>query len=252
MPLESQLSAVLASRQQRSMYRRLITNLPNSIDFSSNDFLGLSRNETFKSLFLDELAAFLHPPLGSTGSRLLEGNSPYAEQLESDIARFHNAETALLFNSGFDANSGFFACVPRPGDVVLYDEFIHASVHEGMRMSRAGLKRAFRHDDVGELERTVREVVEEDRGKKATERRNVFIAVETVYSMDGDVAPLTEIVEVVKKFWPSGGNGYIVVDEAHATGIYGQQGRGMVCELGLEAFIFARLHTFGKALASSG
>lgn len=214
--LDAQLSAVLASRQHRSMYRRLVTNPSTSIDFSSNDFLGLSRSAVFKQLFLSELAKFSHPPLGSTGSRLLDGNSSYAEDLESFIARFHNAETALLFNSGFDANSGFFGCVPRPGDVVLYDEYIHASVHEGMRVSRAGVRRAFKHNDVRELEAIVREIVEEDRGNEA-ERRNVFVAVETVYSMDGDVAPLGEIVEIVKRWWPNRENGYIVVDEVRCA-----------------------------------
>ena len=178
--------------------------------------------------------------------------------------------------------------MPQEGDVLVYDEAIHASVHEGMKGSRVkgrGCKAAFRHNDVEDLERVLLELVggrsrgsstssgssssssssnggidgmennnsneENDSNRIRTGKRNVFVAVEAVYSMDGDVANLLEIVELIEKLLPMG-NGYVIVDEAHATGVIGPQGRGLVCELRLENRVFARLHTFGKALACSG
>jgi hypothetical protein len=184
---------------------------------------------------------------------LLDGNSTYAENLEREICAFHNAEAGLLFNSGFDANAGFFACVPQNGDVVVYDELIHASVHDGMRLSRAGDTVPFRHNCVKDLRRVLRAfkrsgAFEDD---LVAADRHVFVAVEAVYSMDGDVAPLQAIVDTVDEvLGPNAG--YVVIDEAHATGVLGREGRGLVCELGLEKRVFARLHTFGKALGCNG
>ena len=132
----------------------------------------------------------------------------------------------------------------------MYDEYIHASVHEGMRLSRAGSCVPFAHNSLGEFERVLREKVEGDELIRVG-KRNVFVAVESVYSMDGDVAPIRGIVEVVERMLPRG-NGHVVVDEAHSTGITGPGGRGVVCGLGLEGRVFARLHTFGKAMSSSG
>ena len=179
--------------------------------------------------------------------------------------------SGLLFNSGYDANVALFTCVPQEGDVLVYDEAIHASVHEGMKGSRVkgkGHKLAFRHNDVRDLERVLLGLVgsgggggagggtngsngEDDSEGVRLGKRNVFVATEAVYSMDGDVANLLEIVALVEKLLPMG-NGYIIVDEAHATGVIGPQGRGLVCELQLENKVFARLHTFGKALACGG
>lgn len=154
-----------------------------------------------------------------------------------------------MFNSGFDANEGFFACVPQSGDVVVFDAFIHASVHEGMRLSRAWRKFKFEHNSVEDLERILGELLRDEKIRMG--KKNVFVAVESLYSMDGDLCPLNEIVELIEKMLPSG-NGHIIVDEAHSNGIYGSQGRGIVCSLGLEDKIFARLHTFGKAIGCNG
>ncbi|KAF9134068.1 hypothetical protein BG015_003462 [Linnemannia schmuckeri] len=258
--IEFQLQRQLESRKERSLLRRLVVIPETSADFSSNDFLGLARNPQLGARFLKELQSFpTHtPPLGSTGSRLLDGNSRYAEELEDLIAKFHHAEAALIFNSGFDANVGFFSSVPQPGDVILYDEYIHASVHDGMKVTRAGVKKAFLHNSLEHLEELLQNVRREDQQQAGTglsvnnktnkyKQRNIFVAVESVYSMDGDTAPLREIVDLLEQF-----GAHLIVDEAHATGVFGEQGRGLVNELGLESRVFARLHTFSKALASNG
>lgn len=250
MALTKQLQAVLDKRLEKLKLRRLVVNPPDAIDFSSNDFLGLARSKLFRDRFLAELQTFNHPPLGSTGSRCLDGNSQYALDLEARIAKFHHAKAALLFNSGFDANSGLFSTIPQPGDIIFYDELIHASVHEGMKLSRAGMKIPFKHNCVTDLESKIIKIWQED--KTVKKPRNVFVAVETVYSMDGDIPPLRELVTMLRRYWTKDENGYIIVDEAHSTGVFGEHGRGIVCQEGLEDEIFARVHTFGKALASNG
>lgn len=241
---------VLAERQGRSARRRLTISPPDSIDFSSNDFLSLSSSLPLRSLYQKELEATRHLPLGSGGSRLLDGNSAYAETLEENIAHFHRAPSGLLFNSGFDANSGIFSCVPQTGDAVIYDQYIHASVHEGMRLSRTSIRRAFDHNSVEDFGSVLSSLIAARPALQDGEG-NVFVAVEAIYSMDGDVAPLKELLDVLHKRLPKG-NGHLIVDEAHSTGVYGSSGRGLVYKLGLEDQILARLHTFGKALSSGG
>lgn len=245
-PLHALLRRSLDRRRLQSKLRSLKTTPPGSVDFSSNDFLSLSTSPHFKAVFLNELDTIQQ--LGSTGSRLLDGNSQYAENLEEEIAAFHHGSAGLLVNSGFDANVGIFSCLPQPGDIVVYDKLIHASVHDGMKASRAGKAIPFAHNSVPDLKRVLEKIALSSSGKAPS---NVFIAVESVYSMDGDLAPLTEIVELVEKLFPAK-NAYMIVDEAHATGIYGEKGRGRVCELGIENKVFIRLHTFGKALACNG
>jgi 8-amino-7-oxononanoate synthase len=249
--LNAALTRALDNRKSQSTIRSLTIQPPNSVDFSSNDFLSLAASRELRDLYLEELRtgpSTAH--LGSGGSRLLDGNSTYAEQLEDDIADFHRAEKGLLCNSGFDANVGLFSCLPQPRDVIVYDEFIHASVHDGMRLSRAGRKIAFAHNSADALKSVIEQLIDSDEAINAG-HRNVFIAVEAVYSMDGDVAPLKDIVDVMHKLLPLG-NGHLIVDEAHSNGVLGPRGRGLVCELGLEDQISVRLHTFGKALACNG
>jgi 8-amino-7-oxononanoate synthase len=204
----------------------------------------LSTNQEFNDDYFQALSRN-RVPLGSTGSRLLDGNSQYAENLERELSKFHGAEAGLLTNSGFDANVSIFAFLPREGDVIIYDELIHASVHDGMRQSRAQHRIPFKHNDVGDLARVLNKFAPGD------SNRTIFIGVETVYSMDGDLAPLTEIVELMESIFPYK-NAHLIVDEAHATGLYGPNGSGRVCELGLENRVSIRLHTFGKALACNG
>ena len=151
------------------------------------------------------------------------------------LADFHKAESGLIFNSGYDANLGLFSCIAKKEDTLICDELIHASIIDGCRLSYANRFR-FAHNDVEDLEDKLRR-----------SKGNIFVAVESVYSMDGDMAPLKEIAAVCKKY-----NASLIVDEAHATGLFGDQGRGLVSQHGLEQEVFARVHTFGKALGCHG
>lgn len=266
--LESTFSSLISRRRSRSLLRRLTTVPPGTVDFSSNDYLSLSTNPEVRQTFLNLLGQEGHssradqddepsttpppPQLGSRGSRLLDGNHPFADSLEALIAAHHNSPSALLFTSGFDANVGLFSCAPQPGDFIVYDELIHASVHDGMRLSRvpAARRLPFRHNCVNGLREVLGSLIRREDGVREGDA-NVFVAVESVYSMDGDLAPLREMVDAVHEVLPRG-NGYIIVDEAHATGIFGQRGRGLCCDLGVENKVFARVVTFGKALGSQG
>ena len=242
--LETRLEAILERRRQESRLRILKSSPADAVDLSSNDFLSLSTSADFRADYLKELNESDFT-LGSTGSRLLDGNSTFAEKLEHDVAQFHGAPAGLLTNSGFDANVSIFTCLPQPGDVIVYDELIHASVHDGMRQSRAKELMVFRHNDVEHLRRVL------TRLSTGSLKPNIFVAVESVYSMEGDLAPLLEIVELLEELFPAG-NAHLIADEAHATGIYGPRGAGRVSELGLQDRVSIRLHTFGKALACNG
>ncbi|UKZ78509.1 hypothetical protein TrVFT333_006251 [Trichoderma virens FT-333] len=268
--LDDTLASILSSRSSQGRLRRLTIPSATSVDFSSNSYLSLSSNPDVKAAYVSFILPHLQSSspeagfgLGSGGSRLLDGNSAFTEDLEKRIAEFHGADAGLLFNSGFEANTGLFACVPQKGDVIVYDELIHASVHDGMRLSRAQ-RIPFAHNKVYDaatpsptngkskhpcLDSLLKSLTED--AQVSAGKKNIFIAAEGVYSMDGDLAPLKQIVECVEKRLPQG-NGYVIVDEAHSTGIYGRQGRGLVCQLGLEDRIWARVHTFGKAMGCSG
>jgi 8-amino-7-oxononanoate synthase len=254
--LEAKLSNALASREQRAIRRRLVSPSTPGIsgdllDFSSNDYLSLSSSAHLRALFLRAIQdAPSNAILGSGGSRLLVNLSAH-NTLEERCQTFFRAPAALLFNSGFDANVSFFSCVPQPGDVILHDEHIHASVHDGVRASRARQAAyTFAHNSTSALDALCRRLLRE-RPSLAAGIGAVFVAVESLYSMDGTFAPLATFCDTLETLFPAG-NAYLVVDEAHATGIYGEQGRGLVCAQGLERRVFARLHTFGKALAGSG
>ena len=234
MVLPEKLQQKLEDRKGNNTYRQLKTNaLP--VDFCSNDYLGLARSEVLRNAVAAEIHERKDLLLGATGSRLLSGNHSETEELEANLAAFHKAEAALLFNSGYVANSGFFSAVPQRHDTILYDEASHASIKEGIRLSFANAF-SFRHNNLEDLETKLK-------------RANgiVYIAVEALYSMHGDLAPLTELAGLCEKY-----GAYLVVDEAHSNGIYGPKGEGLVVELGLEDKIFARILTFGKALGSHG
>ena len=240
----------LESRRNRNILRQL-SDPTDLIDFSSNDYLGLSKNPALREQFLGALAQRSNI-LGSGGSRLLDGNTPEHLRLERRLAQFFNAPAALLYGSGYDANVGFFSCVPQNGDIVIYDALIHASVHDGIRASRVPpvSRIPFQHNSIKSLESIITSLMKSDQNL-ANGSVCLWVAVESLYSMDGDVAPLDQMVDLVERMCPLG-NGHIIVDEAHSTGIYGPDGRGLVAMMNLEDRIVARLHTFGKALASNG
>jgi 8-amino-7-oxononanoate synthase len=228
------LSSSLQKRQELNALRSLVVN-DDLIDFCSNDYLGFARSEILKNNILKEYADTPGLLNGSGGSRLLAGNSAYAEKLEQEIAGFHDAEAGLIFNSGYDANVGLFSSLGQKEATIIYDELIHASVHDGIRMSNA-TSYMFRHNDLFHLEERL----------KAAEG-TVYIAVESIYSMDGDQSALLEISALCKKY-----DANLIVDEAHATGITSNGGKGLVQLFNLQNDVFARVHTFGKALGCHG
>ncbi|KAK4702824.1 hypothetical protein P7C70_g3396, partial [Phenoliferia sp. Uapishka_3] len=216
--LFDRLSTSLAIRETKQIKRTLSPSRhpqlshPNLVDFSSNDYLSFATSPQLQQTLLSSLASHPLGPLGPSSSRLLDGNTPLHLQVESQLASFLNADSALIFNSGFDANSGLWACLPQPEDFILYDELIHASTHDGMRASRVpvGNRRSFRHNDAEHLERMLLEL-REDEGVRLG-RKSVWVAAETLYSMDGDLSPLEEMVDVVERVLDRG-NGHMVVDE---------------------------------------
>lgn len=221
------LQKKIIERQENQSLRSL--RLPDGkADFCSNDYLGIVRNQLLHAP-ADGLAS------GSGGSRLLAGNYAMVEEVEKMIAAFHQSETALVFNSGYDANIGLLSAVPQKGDTVLYDHLCHASIRDGIRLSFANAF-SFAHNDLDDLQ------------KKATGKTgNIFIVTESVFSMDGDVCPLKELVSIAKQI-----NAHLIIDEAHATGIVGEKGEGLVQQLQLQDQVFARVHTFGKACGCHG
>lgn len=233
----ARLAVLLKQREENGLLRRLET--PSGLaDFCSNDYLGFARSPLLQQRIAEKTATLKTNGTwheGSGGSRLLAGNTAFAEQLETGIAAFHGAEAALLFNSGYDANIGFYSCVPQRGDTILYDELVHASIRDGIRLSAAKAWH-FPHNDLGALE---------DLLKRAT--GSVYVAVESLYSMDGDEAPLRELAALCEKY-----NAALCVDEAHAGGVFGENGSGLCNAAGISAQVFARLFTYGKAFGCHG
>ncbi|PNS21341.1 5-aminolevulinic acid synthase [Sphaceloma murrayae] len=252
--LDRTITSALDRRQHASTLRKLSLPSPDAVDFSSNDFLSLSHSPLLKARFLTELQS-ASLPLGSGGSRLLDGNTSYAISLEQSIAEFHNAPTCLLANSGFDANTAIFCTLPQPTDIILYDSLIHASVHDGMRSSRVPSTQrfSFSHNSLISFHSTLSTIIATFPGILSG-HSSIFIALEAIYSMDGDVAPLPSIIRTIDTLIPRHilPNIHLVLDEAHSTGVLGPQGRGLVSSLGLEHRVSIRLHTFGKSLSANG
>ncbi|KAI1291194.1 class II aminotransferase/8-amino-7-oxononanoate synthase [Xylaria venustula] len=219
------------------------------VDLVTMDFLSLTRTGTIRSLFLEEEAK--HPEFKlATGASRLMTDSAYTSETEDEVAALHGAETALLFRSGWDANNAILTAVPRPGDVLLFDELVHASLHDGMQLSLASTKQPFKHNDVDSFREALMTI--KDREPLIRDgSRCVLIIVESEYSMEGDITPLAELVGIAKEIFPNG-NAQFIIDEAHSTGVLGKKGKGLVSELGLEREIAIRMHSFTKALACSG
>jgi 8-amino-7-oxononanoate synthase len=225
----------LAELAERSRSRRLAERA--GLDFSSNDYLGLAGDPTLATAVRGAIDAGV--PIGSGGSRLLRGNHAAHEALEAQAAAFFGAESALYFSTGYAANAALLATLPQRGDLILYDALIHASAHEGMRLSRAEARSAA-HNDVGDFE----DAILDWRHEGGTGR--VWITVESLYSMDGDQAPLADLAALADRH-----DAILIVDEAHATGVFGPDGRGLAAELAGRANLIT-LHTCGKALGCEG
>jgi 8-amino-7-oxononanoate synthase len=207
------------------------------IDFASNDYLGFAESAELRAAAVAALARGV--PVGAGGSRLLRGNHPEHEALEREAAQFFGAESALFFGGGFIANTAIFSTLPQRGDLIVYDELIHASAHDGMRMSKAEARGA-KHNDAQAFE----DVIQQWRVGGGTGQP--WIAVESLYSMDGDRAPLEDLAGVARRH-----QAMLVIDEAHATGVYGANGRGLGAHLEGQANVIS-LHTCGKALGVMG
>ncbi|KVV13368.1 pyridoxal phosphate-dependent aminotransferase family protein [Flavobacterium sp. TAB 87] len=237
MKLPENLSQKLMQREQTNALRQLPQ--PNAlIDFSSNDYIGFSKNATIFNKahqFLIENNCIQN---GATGSRLISGNHYLYEIAEVEIAKFHESEAALLFNSGYDANVGFFSVVPQRTDVILYDELCHASIRDGISLSKAKSYK-YEHNDFEDLARLLL--------KFKTSSTNIYVVTESVFSMDGDCPNLEELVSLCEKH-----EVYVVVDEAHALGVFGESGEGLLQSIQLHERIFARIMTFGKGLGCHG
>jgi 8-amino-7-oxononanoate synthase len=214
---------LLQQRIEKGSERSLLSFDTEMIDFWSNDYLGLGRNASEISL------------KSGSGSRLISGNSRRVEAVEEFLAFHFGSEAALIFNSGYDANLGFFSSVPQKGDTILYDELIHASVRDGMRLSFAK-SFSFLHNDLRSLEKRL-----------TSAQGTIFVAVESLYSMDGDIAPLKEIADLCERY-----NALLIVDEAHAGAVFGEKGTGLCNETGITDKVFARLFTFGKGYGAHG
>ena len=229
------LSAKLSFRKQNNALRELPVS-SKRIDFSSNDYLGFSQSTT---IFEETHQYLINNKIiqnGATGSRLLSGNHTLYQKTEDFIAQFHQSETALIFNSGYDANIGFFSAVPQKEDLILYDALCHASIRDGIQLSNAKAYK-FNHNDFEDLEKLI------VRNPFTT----IYIVTESVFSMDGDCPDLGELVSLSNKH-----NCYLMVDEAHSLGVFGSKGEGFVQMLGLQDHVFARIMTFGKGLGCHG
>ena len=239
-PLIQLLKERLNQRREEGEYRTVHRVPKDHIDFCSNDYLGLSSSGALlrktEEKFSELLSNTDNNQMGATGSRLISGETSYAHALENTLAEFYNAESALLFPTGYTANLGLITTLGASTDVhFIYDEQAHASIRDGLRLARASASK-FKHNDLISLEEELEKT-----------SKTPVILVEALYSMDGDLAPLEKIVPLVKEYKAS-----LIVDEAHSSGLYGTYGEGLTDSLSLSEHIFARVHTFGKAHGAQG
>lgn len=234
--LPKKLQNKLNKRHQDNAFRQLVT--PNNlVDFSSNDYLGFAASQTIFNQTHQYLKDNNYNQNGSTGSRLLSGNHTLNEDVEHKLIEHHKSESALVFNSGYTANIGFFSSVPQRNDIILYDEYCHASIRDGIEMSNAkGYK--FRHNDLAHLGEMLNKIQHD---------AIIYIVTESVFSMDGDSPDMKTMSQLCKTY-----NANLIIDEAHSVGIFGTNGNGLINQYHLEKDIFARIVTFGKALGCHG
>jgi 8-amino-7-oxononanoate synthase len=230
----------LQQREQNGALRKL-SGFNKLIDFSSNDYIGFAKSEIIFSQTHQFLRDSNIKVNGATGSRLISGNHNLYQETEDFIAQFHQSESSLIFNSGYDANVGFFSSVPQRNDIILYDELCHASIRDGIIMSHAKSYK-FNHNDFENLEHFLSKFTAQN--PKPT---NIYIVTESVFSMDGDCPNIEDLIQVSEKY-----NCYLVVDEAHALGVFGDKGEGLLQSLNFQEKVFARIVTFGKGLGCHG
>lgn len=199
-------------------------------DFNSNDYLGVVTTHAGEAAASPETHF-----LGSKGVRLLSGNYPIHVNFEKWLADYYEAEAAITFSSGYAANSGFLAAVAQRGDTILYDEIIHASMRDGIRLSFANAH-SFKHNNIEHLRKRI-----------SNAKGSVFVVIESLYSMDGDIPDMEAICDLCDET-----GAFLVVDEAHSTGIYGKEGQGLLYEKGIHKRVFARIYTFGKGIGRKG
>jgi len=223
----------LENRQEKGIYRRLQPR-GQGVDFLSNDYLGLSKSLEFQNRISEIGKDQPHLFMGATGARLISGTTQLMMDVEKRIANWHGTEGALVFESGYMANLALFSSLPQKGDVVFVDAHIHRSVHDGCRLSFAQ-KKKFKHNDLLDLEVLL---------QKSEVQGSLFIAVESVYSMDGDFAPLQELILLAEKY-----HAHLIVDEAHAFGVFGW---GRLHQEGLQNRVFATVATYGKGMGLQG
>lgn len=231
--MESFLKEKLNERKDKGLYRTLSSS-SDTIDFLSNDYLGLARNEDLAKQIEERMTREGFLGNGGTGSRLLSGNHKTYAQLELFLSDLFQSEAALVFNSGYAANQALVSSVAGKGDTILYDQLSHVCLKEGAWLSKAK-SFAFQHNNRADLESKLK------RGEG-----NVFVITESVFSMDGDEAPI-EIIALCKKY-----GAHLIVDEAHSTGTHGEGGNGWLMEKGLAQDVFARVYTFGKGMGVHG
>ena len=217
----------LKERKQQNLFRQL-PKLDDGIDFYSNDYLGLSRSQELSQL-ISHKSKILNKN-GSTGSRLLSGNSNYILDVERSIADFHQKESALIYGSGYTANLGLLSSLGKKGTNFIMDELAHASLIDGARLGYANRIR-FKHNHLEDLEKKLR-----------SSKGNKFVIIESVYSMDGDVSPVEEIAKLCESH-----NALLIVDEAHGIGVLGENGGGMIEKMNVGEKVFAQIMTYGKA-----
>ena len=232
--LDSMLESKLRERESKQLLRKLTT-VEGLIDFTSNDYLGLATSTELFHLIHDTIKRQGFRKNGAGGSRLLSGNSELAENLESKLAAIFQAQSALLFNSGYTANLAVLSSIPTRESTIIYDELAHSCIKDGARLSLAK-RLSFKHNDLNDLENKMR---------KASGK--LFIAVESIYSMDGDCCPLEDLVPLTEKY-----NATLILDEAHSTGVIGKDGSGLSVSKGLYDRVGVRIYTFGKAMGVHG
>ncbi|KAH9814377.1 pyridoxal phosphate-dependent transferase [Melampsora americana] len=252
--LNQRIQNSLNNRIEKSSLRTLdtLTQDPSILDFSSNDYLSFSKSDQLNHSFQINLKNSNHSAYGPSSSRLLDGNTSLHLNLESQLRLFFKGNSALIFNSGYDANLSIWSTIGSLNDYILFDEFLHASFHDGIKLSKTKVQNRikFKHNDLSDFKHQLFKLFNQDENLR-NGRLNLFIGIESLYSMNGDLCPIQDFIQIIEEFNQKD-NIHLIIDEAHSTGLYGQSGQGLTLSLNLHHHFLIRLYTFGKAGACSG